>query len=71
MTHTKFEIEFINRVREFTARTGITAPTICRSFNYFNSIKISQFMNGKGSISSKTMGKMAAFMEGNINERSA
>jgi hypothetical protein len=68
MTQTQFEIDFVNRVREFTSRTGITAATICRKFGYWNSQKINAFLNGDGVITSKTMGQIMFFINEYENE---
>jgi hypothetical protein len=41
----------------------MTPHMICHSFGYNNSVKINDFINGNGSISSRTMGNMIEFME--------
>jgi plasmid maintenance system antidote protein VapI len=59
---TEFEIEFIEKVKSFTEKTNITVATICRSFEYWNSKKINEYINGKGTITSKTMGKIMEYI---------
>ena len=61
---TKFETKFVNKVITFClANPGMTPHMICHSFGYNNSVKINDFINGNGSISSRTMGNMIEFME--------
>jgi len=62
---TKFEKEFIKQVIDYCVKFGSTPYLICKSFNYNNSVKINDFINGNGSISSRTMGNMIEFMEKN------
>ena len=59
---TKFESEFIEKVKSFTEKTNISVATICRKFNYWNSQKMYQFMNGNGTITSRTMGQIINFI---------
>jgi hypothetical protein len=63
---TKFETKFVNKVIAFClANPGMTPHMICHSFGYNNSVKINDFINGNGSISSRTMGNMIEFMNKN------
>jgi len=62
MTQTQFEIDFIKRVKEFSDKTNISIATICRNFGYWNSKKINDYMNGIGTINSKTMGQIINFI---------
>lgn len=62
MTQTQFELEFIDKLNNFTKKTNISVATICRKFGYWNSQKINQFMNGSGTITSKTMGQIIDFI---------
>lgn len=59
---TKFEKEFVLQVIDYCVKFGSTPHLICKSFNYNNSVKINDFINGNGSISSRTMGQMIEFM---------
>jgi hypothetical protein len=63
--HTKFEKQFIKKVIDYCIKFGSTPHLICKSFGYNNSVKINDFVNGNGSISSRTMGKMNEFMDQN------
>jgi hypothetical protein len=62
---TKFEKEFVLQVIDYCVKFGSTPHLICKSFNYNNSVKINDFINGNGSISSRTMGQMIEFMNNN------
>lgn len=61
---TTFEKKFTKKVVAFCIKNpGVTPHQICASFGYNNSVKINDFINGNGSISSRTMGKMIESME--------
>ena len=61
---TKFEGRFIDKVIKFClSNPGMTPHQICASFGYNNSVKINDFINRNGTISSRTMGNMNEFME--------
>ena len=62
---TKFEKEFVLQVIDYCVKFGSTPHLICKSFNYNNSVKINDFVNGNGSISSRTMGLMIDHMDKN------
>ena len=62
---TKFEKEFIKQVIDYCVKFGSTPHLICKSFNYNNSVKINDFINGNGAISSRTMGQMIEHMNKN------
>lgn len=62
---TKFEKEYVKQVIDYCVKFGSTPHLICKSFGYNNSVKINDFINGNGSISSRTMGKMIEHMNKN------
>lgn len=62
---TKFEKEFIKQVIDYCVKFGSTPHLICKSFGYNNSVKINDFVNGNGAISSRTMGQMIEHMNNN------
>jgi hypothetical protein len=59
---TKFEKQFIKDVVNYCVKFETSPHLICKSFGYNNSVKINDFINGNGAISSRTMGQMIEFM---------
>jgi hypothetical protein len=54
----QFEIDTVKRWNQFTEYYCITIPTIARSIGYTNSIKLNNFLQGKCSLSSRTIGNI-------------
>lgn len=62
---TKLEKDFIERVNQFAARSGITPATLMRNIGNTNSKKFKDFLEGTGSITSRTMGLISDFIDNN------
>lgn len=62
---TKLERKFARKVAQYCITHHTTPNMICNTFGYNNSVKINDFVSGKGSISSRTMGKIDEYMSKN------
>ena len=60
---TKFEKELIQKINDFSEKSGITVNQIFVKCSYVNSMKVKQFMSGIGTISMNTAGKIIDFIE--------
>jgi hypothetical protein len=62
---TKLEKDFIERVNQFAARSGMSPASIMREIGNTNSKKFKDFIEGTGSITSRTMGLISDFIDNN------
>ena len=62
---TKLEKDFIERVNQFAARSGMSPAAIMREIGNTNSKKFKDFIEGTGSITSRTKGLISDLIDNN------
>lgn len=62
---TKLEKDFIERVNKYSTRSGITPAALMRQIENTNSKKFKNFLEGTGSITSRTMGLISEIIDNN------
>jgi hypothetical protein len=67
---TKLEKDFIERVNKFSARSGMSPASLMREIGNMNSKKFKDFLEGSGSINSRTMGLITEIIDNHEKKKS-
>ena len=67
---TKLEKDFIERVNKYSARSGMSPSALMREIGNMNSRKFKDFLEGNGSINSRTMGLILEIIDSNEKKKS-